>query len=57
MKRDGVFMKSEEAWGIFLKTGAVSDYLNYSRLRRREGGKNDEDKNKRPRLEGNEHKG
>ena len=57
MKRDGVLMKSEEAWGIFLKTGAVSDYLNYSRLRRREGGKNNEDKNKRPRLEGNEHKG
>ena len=49
-------MKSEEAWEIFLKTGAVKDYLNYSKVRRREGGKTDENENQSSRFERNEHK-
>ncbi len=29
-------MNSFEAWNIFLKTGAVEDYINYSRCRKHE---------------------
>ncbi len=52
-------MNSFEAWNIFLKTGAVEDYINYSRCRKREadGGGQYENQNNRSGIKDNRHKG
>ncbi len=52
-------MNSFEAWNIFLKTGAVEDYINYSRCRKLEtdGGVQYESQNNRSGIKNDRHKG